>query len=117
MYIFKNFPGEKFPTQGRPRLTRGGMGDGGEGKGKGKRTGERARAGNLQNLYAAYAHGETDVRSGVRSDFVSEKSNMLDFSSRTGQKVGQCSHGRTVRPCEQGINFRVEQLNVNIEIY
>jgi hypothetical protein len=34
------------------------MGDGGEGKGRGgEGKGERERAGNPQNLYAAYAHG------------------------------------------------------------
>jgi hypothetical protein len=61
MYIFKNFPGEKPPDprpKGRPRLTRGGMGDGGEGKGEGWES--------PQNLYAAYAHEKMVL--GVRAE-------------------------------------------------
>jgi hypothetical protein len=62
MYIFKNFPGEKPPdprpkgrlrlTRRGARLTRGGIGDGGEGgEGKG-----RGKGWEPQNFYVAYAH-------------------------------------------------------------
>jgi hypothetical protein len=60
------------PTNGRPRLTRGGMGDGGEGgegkvkgkgKGKGKGRGKGKGLGIPQNLYVAYAHAELRILS------------------------------------------------------
>jgi hypothetical protein len=47
MYIFKKFPGGKTPDPGGASNA-GRDGEGGEG--------ERERAGNPQNLYAAYAH-------------------------------------------------------------